>query len=341
MKPATDFITGIIKQYHDLTIAPQTVVIYLFLVSKNDKEITTKDIVEATGINVKTVRKHLKLLEAHDAITFGPAKGTEHRQKVMVVPLSSQTIPSNKLSIIYSILNIASQKTNAHIVMINNSISNKDNKEDDSRVWSGSEGYVEGLGGLKAAARRAVTIAVARGELIRPSTCSACDAKCHPSAHHHKGYEEESWLDVLWLCNRCHAQVEMKGRRLSNNFSLWDIQHDADWAIAKKELEKYFKGFEIDPNVLVRKRRFESLISLLSEEGFDFAGYCAWYAGHKYASAGFNFGLFLYPNVIAEYRDRKKIEGKYLKTSSRLKESDGFKADVDRTKDFLNRLEDE
>lgn len=27
-------------------------------------------------------------------------------------------------------------------------------------------------------------------------------------AHHHKGYDEDHWLDVVWLCRSCHVLAE-------------------------------------------------------------------------------------------------------------------------------------
>lgn len=57
----------------------------------------------------------------------------------------------------------------------------------------------------KAIARSKVTNALRRGDLVRPSTCSRCQRLCKPQAHHHRGYAEEFWLDVIWLCKRCHT----------------------------------------------------------------------------------------------------------------------------------------
>jgi|JI7StandDraft_1071085.scaffolds.fasta_scaffold265956_2 hypothetical protein len=57
-------------------------------------------------------------------------------------------------------------------------------------------------------ARVAVFRAVKSGKLVRPETCSSCGKSCKPQAHHHKGYDKENRLDVVWLCSGCHSLVE-------------------------------------------------------------------------------------------------------------------------------------
>lgn len=65
---------------------------------------------------------------------------------------------------------------------------------------------------FKNRARRAVTAAVQRGELIRPSTCEECggpgreykDGRAGIHAHH-DDYGKP--LDVRWLCGDCHDAV--------------------------------------------------------------------------------------------------------------------------------------
>ena len=60
-------------------------------------------------------------------------------------------------------------------------------------------------------ARKAVTWAVKRGELYKPSKClmhepTQCVGRLE--AHHWHGYDESHWLDVVWLCHRHHQLVE-------------------------------------------------------------------------------------------------------------------------------------
>lgn len=56
----------------------------------------------------------------------------------------------------------------------------------------------------KQKAHSAVNNAVRDNRLIRPDECEVCSCKCTPHGHH-ESYEEEHWLDVVWLCIPCHA----------------------------------------------------------------------------------------------------------------------------------------
>lgn len=49
--------------------------------------------------------------------------------------------------------------------------------------------------------------------LVRPTTCSCCGKECKPQGHHWS-YDEEHWLDVIWLCTRCHADEHKRLREL-------------------------------------------------------------------------------------------------------------------------------
>ena len=59
-------------------------------------------------------------------------------------------------------------------------------------------------------ARRIMNRAIIRGDLIRPDICEHCgrnprsEGKRGLEGHHHNGYSDESALDVVWLCARCH-----------------------------------------------------------------------------------------------------------------------------------------
>jgi DnaJ-class molecular chaperone len=54
----------------------------------------------------------------------------------------------------------------------------------------------------KVLARQAVSLALNRGQLTRPTTCSRCAGKGRIQAHH-ESYERQ--LDVTWLCAPCHT----------------------------------------------------------------------------------------------------------------------------------------
>tara|TARA_B100001105_G_scaffold4933_1_gene3688 strand:- start:2059 stop:2490 length:432 start_codon:yes stop_codon:yes gene_type:complete len=60
-------------------------------------------------------------------------------------------------------------------------------------------------------ARGSVASALACGKLIRPDTCGHCNKYCKPHAHHWS-YKEEYWLDVIWLCLRCHSEEHIRLR---------------------------------------------------------------------------------------------------------------------------------
>lgn len=62
--------------------------------------------------------------------------------------------------------------------------------------------------GCRARAQGAVTRAVARGDLVRPKVCPICQLKKKVQAHHHRGYEKQHYLDIIWACARCHARSE-------------------------------------------------------------------------------------------------------------------------------------
>lgn len=55
-------------------------------------------------------------------------------------------------------------------------------------------------------AREAVNRAVSTGRLVKPTKCSEC-GKDAPTQGHHVSYERNKWLDVIWLCARCHRKA--------------------------------------------------------------------------------------------------------------------------------------
>jgi len=62
----------------------------------------------------------------------------------------------------------------------------------------------------KRAARNAVSVAVRSGKLpnIKTLTCSVCKKSTAKQYHHHKGYDEKNWLDVIPVCSVCHKIIE-------------------------------------------------------------------------------------------------------------------------------------
>jgi hypothetical protein len=64
-------------------------------------------------------------------------------------------------------------------------------------------------------AHAAVAKAVAAGDLPSITTLPCFDCKDSPAAayHHYMGYASESHLDVVALCDRCHARRHLPDRR--------------------------------------------------------------------------------------------------------------------------------
>ena len=54
-----------------------------------------------------------------------------------------------------------------------------------------------------------VNNAIRAGKLIRPNRCGRCFRECVPEAHH-ENYAEECWLNVYWLCIKCHRDWHKK-----------------------------------------------------------------------------------------------------------------------------------
>lgn len=57
----------------------------------------------------------------------------------------------------------------------------------------------------KRKAQFAATNAVRDGRLERKTSCEHCGVVGKPLQKHHWSYLEEHWLDVVWLCTKCHG----------------------------------------------------------------------------------------------------------------------------------------
>jgi len=56
-------------------------------------------------------------------------------------------------------------------------------------------------------ARHEVAWALKEKILIRPEICSKCNKPPKKNAMieaHHESYDQDNWLDVVWLCASCH-----------------------------------------------------------------------------------------------------------------------------------------
>lgn len=58
----------------------------------------------------------------------------------------------------------------------------------------------------KIRARDMIQKHIKRGLIIRPNVCSNCNQEKFAEAHHHVGYSKENWLNVKWLCKKCHIE---------------------------------------------------------------------------------------------------------------------------------------
>ena len=55
------------------------------------------------------------------------------------------------------------------------------------------------------------------GRISKPSKCEICGYDKKLSAHHWHGYDENNWLDVLWLCEKCHKWHDRCVRHIYDN----------------------------------------------------------------------------------------------------------------------------
>ena len=53
-------------------------------------------------------------------------------------------------------------------------------------------------------ARDAVYRALKTGKIIKPDKCEDCGTETNNLQGHHESYEQDKWLDVKWLCRKCH-----------------------------------------------------------------------------------------------------------------------------------------
>lgn len=51
--------------------------------------------------------------------------------------------------------------------------------------------------------------AIQSGKVIKPSTCETCNRNVEVVAHHWNGYDPQHWLDIKWLCRKCHNTLSV------------------------------------------------------------------------------------------------------------------------------------
>jgi hypothetical protein len=63
----------------------------------------------------------------------------------------------------------------------------------------------------KMKARSAVSHGLRDGKIKKGTRCNHCKTKSGKlEAHHHQGYTEENYLNIIWLCDSCHREVHSK-----------------------------------------------------------------------------------------------------------------------------------
>lgn len=100
-------------------------------------------------------------------------------------------------------------------------------------------------------ARRAVAKALRNGTLSK-SPCEICgiDDDRVLEAHHHLGYDEVHWLDVQWLCVRCHAKVDAVRARWagSKNRKVLAIEnYDRRMAEKRRYVQRLWESLPPEP----------------------------------------------------------------------------------------------
>jgi hypothetical protein len=61
----------------------------------------------------------------------------------------------------------------------------------------------------KARVRVRIYNAIRGKKITKPQKCSNCGGSGKRiEAHHHKGYDEAHWFDIVWLCAKCHKLAD-------------------------------------------------------------------------------------------------------------------------------------
>ena len=228
-------LKNLFKCYAEPSMTHATIILYLYLCTRDGDAPTMNEIQECTELHKRTIKSHLEILEILKVLKRGDPKGSYRRRTIKMSQVSYPT-PPVYLSLILNIVNIPKQHQHAREVYKGKIIGSEGVEE---RNKGGGVGYnTEKVGGI--------------------------------------------------------------GR-----FTLDDVKMDADWKRAKPSLAKYFTPREIHPMHLVTKKKykFSKFMELFLDDTVDFEMYCGWYSEQKYADKGFNYGLFLYPDMVQEYRE--------------------------------------
>jgi hypothetical protein len=69
---------------------------------------------------------------------------------------------------------------------------------------------------LKYLARNKLSHSIRDGNIIKPEECMHCGSSEQLQGHHWS-YEEEHWLDVIWLCTSCHGKEHIKINKINRS----------------------------------------------------------------------------------------------------------------------------
>lgn len=106
-------------------------------------------------------------------------------------------------------------------------------------------------------ARRAVNRAVRNKMLIRPEICELCgikpgrarNGKALIDAHHHAGYNEENWLNIIWVCQSCHQKTHARRHGIKHTDEVRAL-------IGERVREQFQSGTRVKPDMRGEKNPF-------------------------------------------------------------------------------------
>lgn len=69
---------------------------------------------------------------------------------------------------------------------------------------------------IKHQAKSAIRKAIKEGKLVRPLYCENCGKEKKLEAHHWS-YLPQYWLDIFWLCVKCHRKLQDHTQNIMDN----------------------------------------------------------------------------------------------------------------------------
>ena len=93
---------------------------------------------------------------------------------------------------------------------------------------------VEIVDGLLCERAKAAVARAKRDGTLTQRPCSCGNPKSE--AHHHKGYAPEHWLDVEWLCKKCHAAAHLAGPKRRRTKIEGRGHERFNWSVAPRVL---------------------------------------------------------------------------------------------------------